>query len=281
MRVVEARQYFVTEDTSDFRQVNSVVCREYTLPRDDPDFQPKGWIQGNMRIRLALEVTTSFQHFFKNGIEIRIESVNKDSSHSWVTISHGTFKHVIDSIEEEKSEIFAGPQEEQIPQTSTSVVRSSKRLEWRFLLGANCQRGTTKPHVATGTRPDRAPAWWQQMASTLVHEHYRETILWPSLNPTEQAQVLSQSGPLASVPLRQHCQFTASREWTRNHSGWSFCAVSACFCLFLSAVALAASLGRNRLWPNRRWPSLSDRLWPNRLWPNRLWPKLTLFKVKV
>ena len=63
MRVVEAGQHFVTKDTSDFRQFSSVVCREYTLPRDDPASQPKGWIQGNMRIGLVLEVTTSFQHF--------------------------------------------------------------------------------------------------------------------------------------------------------------------------------------------------------------------------
>ena len=42
MRVVEAGQYFVTKNTSQF---NSVACREYTLPRDDPASQPKGWIQ--------------------------------------------------------------------------------------------------------------------------------------------------------------------------------------------------------------------------------------------
>ena len=36
MRVVEAGQYFVTKDSSDFRQFDSVACREYTLPRDDP-----------------------------------------------------------------------------------------------------------------------------------------------------------------------------------------------------------------------------------------------------
>ena len=79
MRVVEVGQYFVTKDTGDFRQFHSVACREYTLPRDDQASQPKGWIQGNMRIGPVLEVTTSFQHF-KYGIEIRIESVNKDSS---------------------------------------------------------------------------------------------------------------------------------------------------------------------------------------------------------
>ena len=87
MRVVEVGQYFVTKDTGDFRQFHSVACREYTLPRDDSASQPKGWIQGNMRIGPVLEVTTSFQHF-KYGIEIRIESVNKDNSHSWVRISY-------------------------------------------------------------------------------------------------------------------------------------------------------------------------------------------------
>ena len=120
MRVVEVGQYFVTKDTGDFRQFQSVACREYTLPRDDRASQPKGWIQGNMRIGPVLEVTTSFQHF-KYGIEIRIKSVNQDDSHSWVRISYGTVKYVIDSIED-NTEIPADPQEEQIPQTSTSVV---------------------------------------------------------------------------------------------------------------------------------------------------------------
>ena len=39
MRVVEVGQYFVTRDTGDFRQCQSVACREYTLPRDDPASQ--------------------------------------------------------------------------------------------------------------------------------------------------------------------------------------------------------------------------------------------------
>ena len=91
MRVVEVGQYFVTRDGGEFQQ--TVACREYTLPRDDKASQPKGWIRGNMRIGPVLEVTTSFQHF-KYGIEIRIESVNKDNSHSWVRISYGTIKYM-------------------------------------------------------------------------------------------------------------------------------------------------------------------------------------------
>ena len=127
MRVVEVGQYFVTKDTCDFRQFRSVACREYTLPRDDPASQPKGWIQGNMRIGPVLEVTTSFQHF-KYGIEVRVESVNKDNSHSWVRISYGTVKYVIDSIQD-NTEIRADPQEEQVPQTSTSVVAARSKAK--------------------------------------------------------------------------------------------------------------------------------------------------------
>ena len=85
MSVVEVGQYFVTRNATEFL-LRTVACREYTLPRDDPASQPKGWIRGNMRIGPVLEVTTSFQHF-KYGIEIRNESVNQDNSQSWVRIS--------------------------------------------------------------------------------------------------------------------------------------------------------------------------------------------------
>ena len=127
MRVVEATRYFVTKDTGDFRQFRSVVCREYTLPRDDSASQPKGWIQGNMRIGPVLEDTTSFQHF-KKGKEIRIESVNQDNCHSWVRISYGTVKYVKDSIQD-NTEIFADPQEERVPQTSPTVVTARSKAK--------------------------------------------------------------------------------------------------------------------------------------------------------
>ena len=127
MRIVENGQYFATKDTGDFRQFRSVACREYTLPRDDPASQPKGWIQGNMRIGPVLEVTTSFQHF-KYGIEIRIWSVGQDNSQSWVRISYGTVKYVNDSIED-NTEIPADPQEEQVPQTSIKVVAARSKAK--------------------------------------------------------------------------------------------------------------------------------------------------------
>ena len=104
-----------------------MACREYTLLRDDPSSQPKGRIQGNMRIGPVLEVTTSFQNF-KYGIEIQIWSVNQDNSQSWVRMSYGTIKYVVDS-NQDNTEIPADPQEDQMPQTSIKVIAARSKAK--------------------------------------------------------------------------------------------------------------------------------------------------------
>ena len=71
-----------------------MACREYTLPRDEGASQPKGWIQGNTKIGPVLEVATNYLHC-KYGVEIRIMSPNKDKTHSWVRISPGSNKFVM------------------------------------------------------------------------------------------------------------------------------------------------------------------------------------------
>ena len=49
----------MTKDTEEVSQfTDSVACREYTLPRDEDSFEPKGWIRGNTKIGPVLEVTT-------------------------------------------------------------------------------------------------------------------------------------------------------------------------------------------------------------------------------
>ena len=67
----------MTKDTGDLRQ--------FRLPRDDESSQPGGRV---------LEVTTSYM-YGKHGIDIRIWSVSQDKS--WVRISFGTIKDVVDS----------------------------------------------------------------------------------------------------------------------------------------------------------------------------------------
>ena len=94
LSVVENGQYFMRKHTGDLTQFHSVACREYTLPREEEASQPKGWIQGNTKIGPVLEVATSYLHG-QYGVEIRIWSLNKDNTHSWVRISHGSNKFVM------------------------------------------------------------------------------------------------------------------------------------------------------------------------------------------
>ena len=92
LTTVDVGQYFMTKDTEEFSQfTESVACREYTLPIDEKSSDPKVWIWVNTKFGPVLEVTTSYLQG-KNGVEIRVESVNKDNSHSWVRISHGLNK---------------------------------------------------------------------------------------------------------------------------------------------------------------------------------------------
>ena len=121
MSVVEFRQYLVTKDSGNVRQFRSVACREYTLPRDDPASEAEEWIQGNMRIGLVLEVTN-----FKYGIEIRILSVNQDNSQSWVRISCGTIKYVVDSIQD-NTEIPADPKKSKCHKQASRLLQPDQR----------------------------------------------------------------------------------------------------------------------------------------------------------
>ena len=69
MSVVEVGQYFVTRNISEF--VHAVACHEYTLPRDDPDSEPKGWIKGKHR---ELDLYWKSQRAFSNSsTELKFE----------------------------------------------------------------------------------------------------------------------------------------------------------------------------------------------------------------
>ena len=125
VHVVEVGQYFMTKDTGDFGQFRAVACREYTLPRDDESSQPRGWIQGNSRIGLVLEVTTSYL-WGKYGIEIGIWSLSQDNSHSWVRITHGTIKYVVDS-NHNNTEIPADPHEDKSHKQVSRLLQPDQR----------------------------------------------------------------------------------------------------------------------------------------------------------
>ena len=60
----------MTKDTEEFSKFSdSVACRECILPRDESLSEPKGWIRGNTKIGLVLEVTACFLQN-RYGVEI-------------------------------------------------------------------------------------------------------------------------------------------------------------------------------------------------------------------
>ena len=125
MSVVEVGQYFVTRNASEFLR-KTVACREYTLPRDDPASEPKGWSKETRELDI-LEATTSFQHF-KFGVEVRIQSLKEDNSQSWVRISYGTIGYVNNYVKND-TQSFADTQEEEYVPTSSGVVAARSKAK--------------------------------------------------------------------------------------------------------------------------------------------------------
>ena len=72
-----------------------MACREYTLPRDEEASAPKRVTRVNTKIGPVLEVATCCLHG-KHGVAIRILSLNRHNTDSWVRISHGSNKFVMD-----------------------------------------------------------------------------------------------------------------------------------------------------------------------------------------
>ena len=103
----------------------STLCQ-----RDEKPSDPKGWIRGNTKIGPVLEVTTSYLQG-KYGVEIRIESVNKDNSHTWVRISHGLKKLVTDvsNKEDDDNEQETSEMEFEAFALKTNVLAFASRLK--------------------------------------------------------------------------------------------------------------------------------------------------------
>ena len=123
----------MTKDTEEFSQFTEpVACREYTLPRVEKSPDPKGWIRGNTKIGPVLEITTTYLQGI-HGVEIRIESVNKDNSHSWVRIPHGLNKLVTDLIDKEyddnEQETSETKSEEFALKTNVFALEADQRLK--------------------------------------------------------------------------------------------------------------------------------------------------------
>ena len=91
MSMVEVGQYFVTRNANEFL-LKSVACREYTLPRDDPASEAKGWIQGNIQQVNSLSPENRLNKFCKEAgfmsvVEVGQYFVTRNASEFVYTIA--------------------------------------------------------------------------------------------------------------------------------------------------------------------------------------------------
>ena len=102
-------------------------------------------------------------------MEIRIESVNKDNSHSWVRISHGLNKLVTDLIDKE----YDDDDEQETSTTKTEVFAFASRSKAKAEPGrpsTTCSSSRTIPilertwiDIEPGAQVDQAyPVQWQK-----------------------------------------------------------------------------------------------------------------------
>ena len=112
-----------------------------------------GWIQGNTKIGPVFEVTTSYLHG-KHGVEIRIMCLSRDNAHSWVRISHGSNKFVMD-LNNNDTEILEGQLEEQALQ-----------LDAKDFVGRS---------IAKATKPTKKRTFWLFIKN---HSHGKKKLDW-------------------------------------------------------------------------------------------------------
>ena len=95
LKNVEKGQFFITLDDDTLDKLMG-SCREKTSPRSDEPSQVKAWIRGVTKIGPVLEVTVSY-HQGRHGVEIKIESLFRDRTVSWVRIVNGINKYVTET----------------------------------------------------------------------------------------------------------------------------------------------------------------------------------------
>ena len=123
LKIVEIGQFSITLDEEEGPDGMKNSCREYTLPRTEPQSLPRGWIIGNTEIGPVLDVNVC-DHQKRYGIEIMIKSLFHDKTTSWVRIVNGIDKYVTETSETVDLEIF-----EHKDVTGKPVARAKPQLK--------------------------------------------------------------------------------------------------------------------------------------------------------
>ena len=74
------------------------LCREYSLPRDDPRIRARGWIRRNTKNGPVLN-THVCNHEDRDSVEIQVRFLFQDRTASWVRIVNGIERYVHETTE--------------------------------------------------------------------------------------------------------------------------------------------------------------------------------------
>ena len=90
--------------TFSWQDLDALAHVENVSLRVDKGSKPKGLIRGNTKYGPVLEVNAT-NHLQRYGIEIKMDSVQKDGTQSWIVISRSINKYVTELPEEIKKPI--------------------------------------------------------------------------------------------------------------------------------------------------------------------------------
>ena len=97
LKIVEKGQFFITlDEEEEGPDEMKNLCREYTLLRSEEASRVRGWILGNTKIGLVLDVKVCFH---RKSYGIVVESLFRNRTVSWVRIVNGIDKYVTETSE--------------------------------------------------------------------------------------------------------------------------------------------------------------------------------------
>ena len=97
LKIVEQGQFFVTFDEEGQDEMKN-LCRKYTFLRSEEASRVRGWILGNTKIGMLLDVKVCF-HQKRYSMEIMVESLFRDRTVYSVRIVNGIDKYVTETPE--------------------------------------------------------------------------------------------------------------------------------------------------------------------------------------
>ena len=124
MKIVEKKgQFFIRLDEGEGPDEMKNLCREYTLPRNEEASRVRGWILGNTKTGPVLDGKVCV-HQGRYGIELRIESLFRDRTVSWVRIVNGINKYITKTSETISLRVTGKPVVKARPQIKLAVALS-------------------------------------------------------------------------------------------------------------------------------------------------------------